>query len=169
MIGSSTQEKNLGDHSSPNTLVTKKHFWKDPKSRSVDITLEEASKPKKCHLLTFWILKSFWSIIWYPSFFASFLVIISKRRNKRGCHMKMVFHRTGLGADFFLFRSPPPALIKIWRNRLRSSSPLTCFKSPQSIMTIPCAIIAGQDSEVQKISQIRIPYQFTKGRFPQNL
>ena len=46
-------------------------------------------------------------------------------------------------------------LIKLWSHRLRSSPPLTCFKSPESIMTIPCVIIAGQDSKVQKITKNR--------------
>ena len=89
MIGSSTQQKILGDHSSIHTLVIKKQFLKDPKSRYIEITFERVSKNtflwRRCMCLS-GLQKFFVGCYYLSCVLASFLRIISKRRNTRGCH-----------------------------------------------------------------------------------
>ena len=121
------------------------------------------------HICNVWALEDFWMT-------KSKMVVGIKSKNCTSAisflhknHIwRWFFTERGWGTIFFHLATPS-VLVKIWSNRLRSSPPLTCFKSPESIMAIPCVIIAGKDSEGQKISQIFIPYQFTEGKFSEIL
>ena len=89
MIGGSTQEKIFRDHSSTYIFVAKIHFLKGPKSRYIEITFERVSKNaflrRRCVCLSD-LQKSFVRCYHLSCVLASFLRIISKRRNRRGCH-----------------------------------------------------------------------------------
>ena len=89
MIGSSTQQKIFGDHSSTYTFSSKKHFLKDPKSRYIELTFEGVSKHafsrRRCMCLS-GLQKIFVGCYYLSCVLASFLRIISKRRKNRGCH-----------------------------------------------------------------------------------
>ena len=89
MIGGSTQHKIFRDHSSTHIFATKTHFLKGPKSRYIEITFEEVSKNafliRRCVCLSD-LQKSFIGCCHLSCVLSSFFRIISKRRNRRGCH-----------------------------------------------------------------------------------